>query len=70
MIHTFRALPKDTDNQLPHYQLNSSSTTKLRHVANELTNEQKYALLKLSGKSIFSVGDAQQLFDDKIQIQS
>jgi len=67
VLYTFRANPKQTDKQLPFYDLGASSATRLRKSDVTLSNEAKYELIKASGKDIFSIGDMDVLYDTRFK---
>jgi hypothetical protein len=65
--YTFRANPKETDRQLPYSQLNASVATRLRPIAVDLSDEDKYNLLLNSGKDIFNLGEVQSLYETRFK---
>jgi hypothetical protein len=66
IMYTFRANPKESDRQLPFYELGASKYTKLRN-GPELSESEKYDMIKNSGKEIFSVKDIEFLFDTRFK---
>jgi hypothetical protein len=66
-LYSFRANPRESTKQLPFYNLGASTATKLRAASEQLTDDQKYAIIKGSNKDIFTIADVETIYDTRFK---
>jgi len=66
-VYTFRAMVRDSDKQLPFYDLNTSGVTTLRSSATQLSEDDKERLIRNCKKTIYNLSEIDMLYSTKFK---